>query len=112
MLRSTKKIAIKSVTAGKPCRISVSERNVLRPTKFMRDSAYPAIDDTSSTIAIIDTAITAVLSVIVQMLGLEPVGARVRNSQLRNVHPPKLPSALTGIIPSVRNENVATNSHT
>src|SRR5690606_38727730 len=104
MKLSTKKIEISSVTAGKPCRISVNDRNVRRPGKFIRDSAYPAIDDTVSTRTVMKIAMANVFSVIGHTLSIDSIRS-VRNFQLPSVNPPR------GFRRSVRYEKVARMSH-
>ena len=65
----TKKIPISRVTLGKACRISVNERNDLRPGKFKLERAWPANADTNTTVMVINAAIKKVLNVTRQMLG-------------------------------------------
>src|SRR5688572_4738187 len=57
------KIAIRSVTLGKLWRRSTPARNGRRPGKRMRDSAYPAIEEMSSTTIVVLIAKMKVLIV-------------------------------------------------
>lgn len=98
-------MGIKRVTLGKACRIKVAERNPFRPANFIRERAYPAMDETRTTRTVMPAATRKVLKVINQIVGdMGPKGGFHRKLQLRRVHP-------SDLRPSVLVEKLVINNH-
>src|SRR5712692_2820530 len=92
-----------SVTLGKLCSSSTPARKVRLPGKRMRDSAYPAIDEMSSTTSEVDREKMSVLMVSGMIGGLNrnasTVSGAQRKRQFSSVNAP------IGVSPSMRGKN-------